>query len=711
MDVFQGRWICAPEFAAREPLHIFHREREPLEGYRHEEELKNRHMLVRRAVTLPCIDGYGDLRLRVTADDYYKLYVNGAFVGQGPAPGYVFAYYYNEWDLRPFLHRGDNLIELEVYYQGLINRVWNSGDYRQGLIADLIAGGRVLLSTDKSWEYAWDPRYVGRRTTGYETQYLEDVDSRRRVREEDWHPLCEKEADYRFCETPVTPLQITRREPVSIRPVEGGVLCDFGRELAGSLSLRVMGKAGRRLRLLCGEELDGDGRVRYALRCNCVYEEFWTLDDGENALTQYDYKGFRYAEILAEDGGALEGLSVSVLERHYPFDEGAFSLQSSDAALDAVVSLCKNTVKVGSQEVFVDCPTREKGQYSGDITITGAAHLLLTGDGSLLRKALENQAQSLRIAPGLLAVTPGSLMQEIADYSLQFPLSVWRYYRYTGDREFLRRMAGPCREVLAYFRRFSREDGLLEEVTEKWNLVDWPENLRDGYDFPLTIPVGPGCHTVINAFYVGAAAQVEQMERELGEPVSGEARRLREAFNRAFFRQDSGVYADSEVSGHASLPANCLPVFFGLHPAGSKDSLARLLVAKGLCGGVYMAFFQLKALAALGCFEEVYRLVTSPSANSWMHMIEEGATACFEAWGKEQKWNTSLCHPWASAPIPVLVEDLIGWTVQPDGSYRLQPHLPPSLSLEAAIPTPRGRFRFRWTGGRAEGAWEHEQAI
>ena len=31
-------------------------------------------------------------------------------------------------------------------------------------------------------------------------------------------------------------------------------------------------------------------------------------------------------------------------------------------------------------------------------------------------------------------------------------------------------------------------------------------------------------------------------------------------------------------------------------------------------------------------------------------MIKEGATTTFEAWGKDQKWNTSLFHPWATAP-------------------------------------------------------------
>jgi hypothetical protein len=47
-------------------------------------------------------------------------------------------------------------------------------------------------------------------------------------------------------------------------------------------------------------------------------------------------------------------------------------------------------------------------------------------------------------------------------------------------------------------------------------------------------------------------------------------------------------------------------------------------------------------------------LILNKSEHSWYQMISEGATACFEAWGKEQKPNTSLCHPWASTPIIIL---------------------------------------------------------
>ena len=72
-----------------------------------------------------------------------------------------------------------------------------------------------------------------------------------------------------------------------------------------------------------------------------------------------------------------------------------------------------------------------------------------------------------------------------------------------------------------------------------------------------------------------------------------------------------------------------------------------------------MAYFLLKALCRMGRHKDAYSLIVSKGEHSWYNMVKEGATTCFEAWGKEQKWNTSLCHPWASAPITVLVEDII----------------------------------------------------
>lgn len=80
---------------------------------------------------------------------------------------------------------------------------------------------------------------------------------------------------------------------------------------------------------------------------------------------------------------------------------------------------------------------------------------------------------------------------------------------------------------------------------------------------------------------------------------------------------------------------------------------------KGLSCGVYFSYFVLKALCRMGRYEQALALILSDGEHSWRQMLSEGATTCFEAWGKEQKHNTSLCHPWASAPVILLAEDIL----------------------------------------------------
>ena len=69
--------------------------------------------------------------------DPYKLYINGEFVTQGPPPSYPNHYYFMEIDVAKFLKEGENTFAVHTYYQGLINRVWQSGDLRHGMICDL----------------------------------------------------------------------------------------------------------------------------------------------------------------------------------------------------------------------------------------------------------------------------------------------------------------------------------------------------------------------------------------------------------------------------------------------------------------------------------------------------------------------------------------------------------------------------------------------
>jgi hypothetical protein len=164
-------------------------------------------------------------------------------------------------------------------------------------------------------------------------------------------------------------------------------------------------------------------------------------------------------------------------------------------------------------------------------------------------------------------------MQEIADYSLQYPRQLLLHYRHSGDRrDFLEGLMPAAEAMMAHFRKFEREDGLLENVRDKWNLVDWPDNLRDGYDFDLNPNgAGPGPHAVLNAFYAAALSAMDSLRAIFGLKREPEAfPRLKDAFIKAFHRSESGLFVDAEASSHSSLHSNAMALYAGLVPDAAR---------------------------------------------------------------------------------------------------------------------------------------------
>ncbi|MEK7416013.1 MAG: family 78 glycoside hydrolase catalytic domain [Planctomycetota bacterium] len=704
----RARWICDPDFVALTPRPLLRLAYQPELAAPHQVDLVNRHTFYRAVVNLD--HQPGSARLRLTADDWYRLWINGRLVGEGPAPGYHYRYFVNDWDVSSFLRTGTNVVAVHVYYQGLVNRVWNSGDYRQGLIAELESDNTVVLASNGQWRQRICPAYAALATIGYQTQIMERFDNRHALRgwnatgydDADWNLASEHPThDYTFVPQPtptlsrypVIPMQLEQR-------ADGIVFVDFGREIVGGVSMRGRGPAGATVEVRCGEELHSNGAVRYAMRCNCTYREEWILsgrDDDE--LDQVDYKAFRYLEVVVPPGAEIDLASIRVIARHYPLADDRWAWSSDVPALDAIVALCVNTLRQGAQDSILDCPTREKGQYLGDLTISGQAHLYVSGDLRLTRKCLEDFAASAAFAPGLMAVAPGSFMQEIADFSLQWPGQILRYWRHSGDVEGCRALLTTAEGMLHYFARYRRSDGLIADVVDTWNLVDWPDNARDGYDFPLTNPPTPGMHAVINAFYIRALTDFADLARELGRPSVVYPAPVAAAFRAAFYRPASQLFVDTATSEHQSLHTNVLALYAGIAPPESIPAIVALIRSKGLACGVYMAYFVLKALARAGAHDLIWDLVLGDGPHSWRNMLREGATACFEAWGKDQKWNTSLCHPWACAPIPVLIEDLVGLSPAQPGwkTIRFAPRIPQQL----------GAFTLRLTVASGEVLVEH----
>jgi hypothetical protein len=303
----------------------------------------------------------------------------------------------------------------------------------------------------------------------------------------------------------------------------------------------------------------------------------------------------------------------------------------------------------------------------------------------------------------MMAVAPGHFMQEVAEFSLQYPLLLETYFQHTGDSAMLQAMVDNVFPGLfAYYAGFVKESGLIEGLNkpEKWLLVDWPGNLRDGYDYDYS---ATRANTVLNAFYYGALRAAGRLERALGrdgQAYDGQAEQVARGFATLLANPATGLYLDAPGSAHSSLHANAIPLAFGLSAGADPRKMLELIRQRGLNCGPYIASYVIEACFRAGAPDLGYALLTNDSSHGWKEMLRAGATTCTEVWSPDQKKNMSWCHPWSSSPIYLIAEQVFGLSPGTPGwgSVRIAPPRIADLpEMSLTVPHPRGSMTVSYS--------------
>lgn len=106
--------------------------------------------LVRGKVTLP--QKPDKAISKVTADSRYRLYVNGVSVCQGPCKGDDQIWYYEEVDLAPYLHQGENTLAAVVLRYPQDHGNGNHAVWRMAKPGFYLESELKALSTSESWK-------------------------------------------------------------------------------------------------------------------------------------------------------------------------------------------------------------------------------------------------------------------------------------------------------------------------------------------------------------------------------------------------------------------------------------------------------------------------------------------------------------------------------------------------------------------------------
>src|SRR6185436_20941357 len=89
--------------------------------------------------------------IHVSADNRYKLFVNGEIASFGPAKGDLYHWNFETVDIAPHLKKGKNIIAAIVWNFGNEKPVWQVS-YQTGFILQGNTKNEEIINTDASWK-------------------------------------------------------------------------------------------------------------------------------------------------------------------------------------------------------------------------------------------------------------------------------------------------------------------------------------------------------------------------------------------------------------------------------------------------------------------------------------------------------------------------------------------------------------------------------
>jgi alpha-L-rhamnosidase len=394
-------------------------------------------------------------------------------------------------------------------------------------------------------------------------------------------------------------------------------------------------------------------------------------------------------------------------------DDHASTFSSSSPIVDRIWELARHSALYGSQEQFVDTPTRERGQFGQDSSNISSVTQVAFAERNLTWQALRDFARSqTRYWPDgrVNAVYPnGDGKRDIPDLTENYPLWVMRYFDITGDRSELAALYPVMRNVADYVARaVFPAVGLVMNLPGgggdyNGGIVDWPIQMRYGYD--MTTVARTTENVIAIEMFRALAAAGRALHRPASE-VSAYASRaaaITKAVN-ARLLGPRGVYIDGlhqngSQSAHASQQANAYALAAGIVPTDRRAAVVRRVERLGMAMGPDIAAVLLQGLHASGHDDALVKLISDPTIPGWAQILSRGATFTWESWDARDVYGDSESHAWGATVLPALITDILGVSVTKPGASEVTVAPPANLTVTAArggLATERGAVDVAW---------------
>jgi alpha-L-rhamnosidase len=581
--------------------------------------------------------------VRVTADNRYQLFVNGARACWGPARGDLNHWHYETVDIAPYLRQGKNALAAVVWNDGA-DRAVAQFSLQTGFLLAGESAAAEMVNTGPDWfgivnrayspipnngEMGYYAAPPGERVEGavypwgWARAEFDDGAWRgvKAIPRGDGSPRGIRDASNGWMlvprtipameETPQKFARVRQREGVAADEFpwqipaqsKATLLLDQGHLTTAFPELVTTGGRGANVTLRYAESLfaadkkdkgnrdEVDGKVFLGM------SDIFTADAGLKRLYRPLYwRTFRYVQVEVETRD--EALTVEDLRSvytGYPFQRKA-TFAAGDPALDKILDVGWRTARLCAHETYMDCPYYEQLQYVGDTRVQCLVSVYNSGDIRLMRNAIE-QIDASRTAEGAtFSRAPSALPQYIPGFSLWWIGMVHDYWMYADDPELVTRMLPGVRAVLEFFAALQKPNGSLGPMPW-WNYLDWVEKWPNGEP-----PRGADNSSAPQDLQLAMAyAWAAEMETKTSDHKEA-AEKIRATVRTLYWDAKHGLFADTSKRDVFSQHTNALAVLAGVVTGAEARSLIeRTLAAPDLApASVYFRYYLHAAMVEAG---------------------------------------------------------------------------------------------------------------
>ena len=697
------------------------------------------------------------MKLRISADTRYKLYVNGEFVEFGPAKGDQRIWYVDTVEIAPWLQKGENVLAVEVLRYPLAYRSGNFGMVRTATAGLFVEGD---ISADESWKCREVMGFqILRESPGFAPlMFLEEYAAENweqgwklpGYNDSDWdnaRPYNVMEINEASCPGDLSPRPIPflnkiQRQLVGVVPKydhqtvsdwtavlkgEGYVTVpagttqtielNAGEEMCGYLSLRLRGGKGTTIKILTSEGYvqkefysNGFDPVKKD-RCDWVngYLDGFTdiyhvagygAEGAEEIYEPFWFRTFRFIQLEIQTGE--EDCTVcgfDYKETGYPLDVKT-TASASDPSFEGIWDISLRSLRRCMHETYEDCPFYEQLQYAMDSRSQILYTYMTSGDDRLARQCMDDFRRSQRADGMINCCYPHWGPNIIPGFAIYYIMMVYDHMMFFGDKKLIKKHLGAIDGILEYFDNHLEGRGIVGKTgghisARYWSFIDWSVPWGPTVGTP---PAGLKGPIVMESFlYIYGLQHAAKLCDYIGRAGTAQEYRDRAAAVQqavnTYCRDEDGFYLDSP--GIRDYSQHC-QVFAVLTDTVPLEE-GRKLVLASLDDPEKFAQCTVAAMfylfRALEKIGEYHR--TEALWETWRNMLKNNLTTCVE----NPVGERSDCHAWGALLLHELPAVILGVRPGAPGFEKVQiAPVPGYLDwAKGDVVTPYGMVHVEWT--------------